>query len=282
MKISFLDFWVGFNPFNNFFINCIKLIRENVQIVHPSEADLIIYGEFGDEHRNYNCRKFCFIGENNRPTNRYDQCEISFSSDYETYDGKNFRIPLWYFYVDWFNVKSYGNPSWLIPLNYFDQPNEFSLKPKNKFCTIVFNDPYEDRISTINLLNNYKQIDVYGSQQKNSIPDGEKNKLHVISDYKFSICYEGPFHPGWYTEKLLHAKIAGNIPIYHCDNETFHLEFNPKCCINLNSFESIESLIEKIIEIDNDENLYQEILNEPTFSKPPSIDHVLTYLNKTL
>lgn len=283
MKVAFIDFWgapKAFNPHNNFLIHCIRKAKDNVQVVGPHEADLIIYGEFGDSHRQYNCRKFCFIGENNRPTSRYDQAEYSLCSDYDDYNGRNFRIPLWYFYVDWFNVGSYDNPDWLIPLDYFDRPNPYSSKPKNKFCSIMFNSPFQNRLDTIAKLSQYKTVDTYGAS--NRIPDGEHYKLEVISDYKFSICYEGTIHPGWYTEKLMHARIAGNIPIYHSDNEVWGLEFNPECCINLKDFESIDSLVEKVIEVDQNDALAQKILNAATFSKPPSIDHVIEFFGKVL
>lgn len=283
MKISFIDFWgapKAFNPHNNFLLHCIRQAKENVIVSGPHEADLIIYGEFGELHKCFDCRKFCFIGENNRPTDRYDQAEYSLCSDYDDYGGRNFRIPLWYFYVDWFNVKSYDNPDWLIPLEYFDKPNQYSSKPKNKFCSIMFNSQFQNRMDTIEKLSIYKTVDTYGSS--NRVPDGEHHKLEVISDYKFSICYEGTIHPGWYTEKLLHARVAGNIPIYHSDNETWHLEFNPECCINLKDFESIDALVERVIEVDNDDTLSQKILNSPTFSKTPSIDHVIDFFNKVL
>jgi hypothetical protein len=284
MKISFIDFWgapKAFNPHNNFLIHSILAAKENIAVTGPHEADLIIYGEFGESHRYYNCRKFCFIGENKRPSDRYDQAEYSLSSDYDDYGGRNFRIPLWYFYVDWFNVRSYDNPDWLIPLDYFDRPNQYSSKPKDKFCAIMYNSPFQNRVDTVNKMNQYKPVGVYGGAGIR-IADGEDKKMEVISDYKFSICYEGTIHPGWYTEKLLHARTSGNIPIYNSDNEKWQLEFNPECCINLKDFESIDALVEKVIEVDNDDRRAQKILSSPTFSKQPSIDHVIEFFAKVL
>ena len=69
------------------------------------------------------------------------------------------------------------------------------------------------------------------------IKDGEKYKLDIISDYKFNICFENTIHPGYYTEKLLHAKIAGCIPIYYSD-EKMNIDFNEKCALNLYDFEN--------------------------------------------
>ena len=66
----------------------------------------------------------------------------------------------------------------------------------------------------VNTVNQYKNVDCYGKCHKMQIPQnnnhaGEFEKMEVISDYKFSICFENAAPGGWYTEKLLHAKIAG-------------------------------------------------------------------------
>ena len=265
MKLSFLDFWqypVSFQPNNNFLYYLLLECFENVELVDPEDAELIIFSCFGNDHTRFNhCKKLFYTGENIRPSSKRSSYSLSF--DYDDYEGKNIRMPLWIMYIDWFKKGTYGNPEYLIPESYLYNQNEFSGKSKNKFCSTVFSALYEMRTKAVEKLSQYKSVDVYG---KYGFPlhYGEKNKLNTISDYKFSLCFENSIYPGYFTEKLLHAKVAGTIPLYYCDS-TFVSDFNPKCCLNLREI-GLDSLYEKVIEIDNDQNLYNQILNQPLFN----------------
>jgi hypothetical protein len=273
MNISFLDFWQypkAFNPNNNFFIHVIRELFEEVQVVHPEDADVIFFSSFGTENRMYkNCKKVFYTGENQRPN--FKKCDYSLTFDYDSYDGKNFRLPLWYLYIDWFGVMTYDNPDWLIPESYLYDENEFTKKEKNKFCSIVFGSPIDSRLQAIDSISKYKLVDVFGKvNKKYFLPDGEKYKLDLISNYKFSLCYENSIHSGYHTEKFLHGKIAGNIPIYY-GSDTVSIDFNEHCCINASNM-SLEQLNEKIKQIDSDDKLYQEILNQPLFTEKINLD----------
>lgn len=278
MNVSFLDFWQypkALNPNNNFFIHVIRQVFENVQIVHPNKADVIFFSCFGNENELYkDCKRVFYTGENKRPN--FQKCDYSLTFDYDTYGGKNFRLPLWYLYIDWFNVKTYNNPDWLIPESYLYEKSEFTQKRKNKFCSIVFGSPVESRIKAIENISKYKPVDVFGKINPNHhLPEGEKHKLDLISNYKFSLCYENSIHPGYHTEKLLHGKIAGNIPIYYGAN-TVSKDFNEECFIAANNL-SLEELNEKIEKIDNDNKLYQKILNQPLFTEKKNLDSIKEY-----
>ena len=279
MNVAFLDFWYDFQPENNFFIHLVKSIKENVNITSPEKADVIFYSCFGDSHKKYNSKKIFFTGENLRPD--FNNCDLSLSFDFEDYNSRNIRLPLWYLYIDWFNVKSYKNPDWLIPVEYLSNDNEFTKKDKKQFCSTVFSSPYDSRFNMINLLNTYNSVDCYGKIHNNKLPDGEKYKMDVISNYKFNICFENSVYPGYFTEKLLHAKIAGCIPIYYSD-KSYSNDFNTKCCINLIDFENGYELVEYIKKIDNDDNLYQSIKNEKLFNQTPNLDKIKKYLQNEL
>jgi len=283
MKITFSDFWQypkAFNPNNNFFIHIIRELYENVEVVHPEDADVMFFSVFGNENGRYkNCKKIFFTGENISPN--FKKCDYSLTFEKDSYGGKNFRLPLWYLYIDWFDVKTYDNPEWLIPESYLYGENEFTLKPKDKFCTIVYGKQIESRIRAIQNISRYKTVEVFGKANPNQpLPDGEKYKLDLISNYKFSLCYENSVTPGYHTEKLLHGKIAGNIPIYYGD-KTVDQDFNSSGFINAVNMNDDE-LIEKIAEIDASDNLYNEMLSQPIFDKKPSLDDVTTFLSKVL
>ena len=263
MKISFIDFWQypkPFNPNNNFLIHLIRSVKNDIELVTPDKADLIIYSIFGNEHKKFNCKKIFFTGENTRPN--FEECDFSISFDFDDYGGRNIRIPLWYWYIDWFGVGSYDNPDYLIPVNYLYEPNEFSKKEKVKFCSAVYSNPVSIRNDFVNRLNIYKKVDCFGKVPGfYNLLDGERQKLDIISNYKFNICFENSSYPGYYTEKLLQAKISGCVPIYYSD-ENVQNDFNKNSFLLYNN---LDELIDKVIELDNNNLLYNQIKDHSLF-----------------
>jgi hypothetical protein len=278
MKLAFTDFWDGFQTDNNLFYYLIRDIKEDVILTSPEEADCIIYTCFGQNHNRFNDKKKIFyiaevdekIREKYLSFNGYD---YSITVDFDTYNGRNVRIPHWMLYVDFYNIGSYNNPEYIFPKEYLIGPNKFYDIPKTKFCSTVFSSPYQVRYDIVNTLNKYKPVDCYGKIHSLKIPNGELNKMNLISEYKFNICFENTIHPGYYTEKLLQAKMSGALPLYYSD-KGYVEDFNPECCLNMINFSSMEEYLEKIIEIDKDDVLYKKIIQQPLFKEMPSLDRI--------
>ena len=112
-------------------------------------------------------------------------------------------------------------------------------------------------------LSKYKKVDCFGKPHQNWFY-GEDNKLLTISKYKFNICFENSIHPGYYTEKPIHAKYAGCVPVYWSDAGMGN-DFNADAFLNLNDFDGVKQLCERIIELDNDPAQYQALRNQPMF-----------------
>lgn len=278
MKLCFLNFWGDFDPERNFFTLLLKKYREGVDIVSPEKADTIIYTCFGREHLKYNnCKKIFYTGENIRPN--FNECDGSLTFDLDTYEGKNVRLPLWMLYIDWFNVGSYGNPCGLVPLEKIDI-NKFSLKPRSKFCSIVVNHLNNKRAEIIESLEKYKSVEGKGKPFGNW-DYGEDKKYDFNSQYKFTICFENTIYPGYHTEKLFHAKVAGCIPIYF-GAKTACVDFNPNCFLNLIDYNSIEEFAEVIKQIDMDNNLYEKYRKEPLFSSVLNLDNIYNKISTIL
>ena len=273
MKIAFTDFWAhprAFDPHHNFFVHCARAIREGVEVVEPSQCDLLFFGPFGQEHRRYrHCLKVFYTGENRQPNFR--ECDYSLTFDPRDYGGRNFRLPLWYLYMDWFGVGGYDNPEWLVPLASLQHP--FGAEPSSRrlFCSIVYGKRVRSREHAIRRISAYRPVDVYGKANPRSpIGDGERAKIEVLSRYRFSLCYENSISPGYVTEKLLHGKCAGGIPIYY-GSATARDDFNPDAFIMAASM-SPAALIERIIELDQSDVLYRAQQQQPLFQVFPSLD----------
>jgi hypothetical protein len=260
MKISFLDFWDGFDVNNNFFLHALSMI-DKVELTNPSNSDYIIFSCFGNQNIQFrNKKRIFYTGENLRPD--YNNIDFSLSFDF-TDNGKNIRLPLWMLQIDWFNKVNYTNPQYTIPCDELFN-NKYYNKPKDKFCSIVFNSHSPYRYEIIEELSKYKKVDCFGKPFGNWFY-GEDVKLDNISNYKFNICFENSIYPGYYTEKPIHAKSAGCIPIYWSD-ENISKDFNKNAFINLSDFNNnVKDLAEYIIEVDKDEDKYIKLKNENLF-----------------
>ena len=271
MKINFLDFWGDFRVQDNFFLDLFRDIFGNVEVAPPDECDTIIYSCFGKQHLGVDrskTKKIYYTGENLRPN--FNECDYSLTFDFDDYQKRNVRLPLWFLQFDWYNKGGYGNPEFVIPLSHINQ-NEFIQTKKNKFCVFVNNNLFQDRIDCINKLTAYKNVTCFGKPFGNWFY-GESKKYKIFSEYKFSICFENSVAPGggYYTEKLIHSKLSGTIPLYFTDNNVSK-DFNTKSFINLNDYDSMDDFIEYVIQVDQDDKEYLNIFNQPLFND--TLDH---------
>lgn len=272
MNISFSDFWGGVDPYNNFFIDLIQSINPECKVVpfSNSETDVLIYSCFGNQHHQADrskVKKIFYTGENKRPN--YSDCDYSLTFDFPDYGGRNIRLPLWLMQIDWFNKVDYGNPKFVIPPSELRE-SRYSKTRKTQFCCIVFNNPIPIRIEILNKLSKYKDIHCYGNLIGN-LGYGEDKKYEVISNYKFNICFENGIHSGYYTEKPIHAKVAGCLPVYWAD-ENCNKDFNTNSFINLNDFRDMDALVERIIQLDQNEEEYNHVASQYLFEdKDPAV-----------
>ena len=281
MKIGFVDFWTGFNPKNNFFFHSINKLGIKFKIVKPKKADILFFSCFGNQNLEYtDVRKIFFLSEDfNLENFNFDYSISHVPTSVES--SSNFRLPLWKMYLDWFGVTTYTNPEYLIPLEYIDKKNEFNKIPKNDFCSIVYSSEYFFRDKYIDLVSTYKDVDVFGKNKYgNLLPEGEYYKLEKLSNYKFSLAMENEISRGYLCEKLIHAKIAGNIPLFYGDDYA-KIDFNPNSFIHITDFDD-QSLLDRITEIDSNKSHYNNIYNEPLFDSAPDIEDFLEFLNDIL
>jgi len=302
IKINFVDFWFDFDKKNNYFYHLLSCHDEVV--IDEEDPDLLFFsvdysnaGESG-KYKNHRCKKIFFTGESVSPNFDSDEsirmtnhqahynigkCDFAFTFDFSD-DPRHYRLPLWVLQIDWFDKGGYGNPEFILSPELIQQ-NEFISSEKNKFCAMVFNNPTKERVDTYNLFSTYKKVDGFGHPFGNW-SNGEIKKYNNLKNYKFSVCYENRLYAGYYTEKLFHAKTAGNLPIYYCDEKASN-DFNEKCFINLNNYKSLDCLFEHIKEVDQDDDLYNSYLKEPLFKnslikKEFLPDSILQFITKTI
>lgn len=225
--------------------------------------DFLVYSLFGGQHQKYrNVRKILISGEPVIPGG--SSGNASFVIDCKkTGAGSNvFYLP---FYVTSFFERFQNKPEDLL------LPKNLERYRKTKFCAFLYSQEHEHRNRLYDQINAYKKTDALGkcrNPAKNRPTDRQVyrpgictyNDLAVghYKPYKFVICAENCALPGYVTEKMVSAMLAGAIPIYWGAPDVGE-HFNPRSFINANQ----EGWFEKLKQVDESPEMYQEMLKEP-------------------
>ena len=98
------------------------------------------------------------------------------------------------------------------------------------------------------------------------------------------LCFENKILPYYLTEKLLHAWLAGTIPIY-AGASRLPRWLNPRSFIHVTDFSpsGIAAVLDRITHLTSDQDAYDAMFAEPLLCEP-SIPHELTipYLQSQL
>ena len=158
---------------------------------------------------------------------------------------------------------------------------------KRKFCNFIysnfnFGNNTQNRVDFCKKLAQYKHIDCPGkvlNNMKNSINardgvDWVQGKMDFISNYKFTIAFENNIFRGYTTEKLYQPFQVNSIPIYSGNPDVLE-DYNPKAFINVADYKNFDEVIEKVIELDNNDELYMQMLREPVYCREIDYDKKL-------
>jgi alpha(1,3/1,4) fucosyltransferase len=273
LRIAFLDMWADFKPNYNAFTGLLESLGFTYE-VNQTDPTLILFGPFGSDNtaaRFQHVPKIFYTGENLPPVERSDVVlNVGFRRDVRD---KYLRLPNWMTELNWFSQdpKLVVNPQ-PQPL---ESLNPVVTKGRTKFCAFVASNPNSvQRNSLYHTVSRYKKIDSAGSVFPNmdKLPcgpggaGGQSSKIEFYKDYKFVLTCENSSTPGYVTEKLLHAKMAGCVPIYWGDPLVAQ-EFNPKSFINASAFDSAEDLLARIKQLDENEDEWLSVAAEPVLSE---------------
>jgi len=268
IKINFLH-WSGFG------------LREwkamfsflDYRFVLSPDPDFVVFSNTALRYMpNLECRakKIFFMGEIIDVD--MSMCDWSFGDNYVD-DPRHFRMP---YYV--IRMLYTGTP--LDSLAEAKDPHEI-IGQKRKFCNFLFSNTRDGKVRNefFEKLSKYKRIDSAGKSLNNmgQILLGRAGtrvggytrypeKMDFLSQYKFTIAFENnrsDYNPnsGYTTEKLTEPMLAESIPIYR-GNPRVGEVFNTHSFFNYGDFKTEGELIEYIIKVDRDDDLYEKILSE--------------------
>lgn len=288
--VVFSDMWAEFQPNYNFFT---LLLNETGKTMNPprtvigvdekdydksKQPDLVIFGPFGENWKKFhNVPKVHFTGENTRP---YREPGVSMSLAFDHNDmvsvSEYMRLPLWILSINWFgaDVEKLVNPK-PIPLECCTRTYEKTLEDRKKFCAFVVTNPTNPvRNQAFHSLNTYKPVDSAGGLFNNVGNElaafqggggGEWKKTKFLMNYKFCLTYENAKNSGYCTEKFLHAKAAGCVPIYWGDPDA-QRDIDMDGVIDARKFRTPDELISAVKEIDTNDALWLEKATKPALN----------------
>ena len=119
-----------------------------------------------------------------------------------------------------------------------------------------------------------------------NVLDKSKNKTYwrllkyaffLQNKHKFAITFENNSYPGYVTEKLMDGFLGCSIPIYW-GAKNIGEEFNEKSFINAMNY-SNKDLMEFIKYLDNNDDAFNKMYNEPIFTDEQKEKHLTNIEN---
>lgn len=260
VKIKFVGHCDGFAPDWSQIYN-ILVKHYDVQIVEE-DPDYILCDIFDEQEFNY-CQY---------PQVRIMECGENYIPDFNLVDYAICRYPLQLgdrnFYLPGCAIRE---ERWLPMLekdrNY---PDDF-VQNKTYFASFIASheSEYGIRGDFFRKLSQYKRVESPGTYLNNmdgSCPVRWDNdsKIQFQRKCKFSLCFESTSHDGFITEKLSDGFFSDTIPVYYGSPSAAKI-FNPKAYINCHDYDSFDQVVERIKELDQDDEQYLAMMREPIF-----------------
>lgn len=242
-------------------------LEKNFNVELSEKPDYIFFNETSREYLDYPAIRIFFTGENIHPN--YNLCDYALSFDIVDFGDRHYRLPI-YAAASFYRKNDFermGNPT-------FETQKVFTkndLEQKTGFCSFVYSNYLADdkREKLFSLFSSYKRVNS-GGEYLNNTGETLKSKLDFERKHKFSLAIENSSRDGYTTEKLITSLAADTIPIYW-GNPKIDKEFNTGRFINCHEYESMEAVLERVKQIDRDDNLYLEIINTPVLANGFSI-----------
>lgn len=274
IKLDFIGFWPNFNKYDNFITS---ILRERYHIEITDQPDFVIASVLGSpyEYTKYDCVRILFTGEPLAPD--FNVFDYAISSEHLTCldqygNDRHFRYPLCLLGHGHINEIANG-------LTYEAAKN--ILAKKKYFCNFMYGhrSAYGEREQMLDILQKYRRVESAGSFM-NNMPDHRvipysKEKYEFQQQCKFTIAFESISHPGFITEKIIDPICSYSIPIYY-GNPLCRAEFNSNAIINCHDFSNFEAVVERVREIDNNDDLYINMLMEQKFITATYLDEMKT------
>lgn len=261
ITVKFTDFWPGFDPQHNKFVDALAS-RHRVTVLaddSPGRPRLLIYSCFGQDHLRYpDAIKVYYSGENDVPD--FNECDYALSLHRIDFGGRHMRYPLYMLYEH------------REAMHRAHISDEAALG--RPFCSCVMRNADNCDPRRIAIIDSIAAVGpvAYGGPWRNNVGGPVDEKIPFISGFKFNLALENSCLPGYVTEKILEPYAALTVPIYWGAPDV-SLDFNPESYINAADYDTPASLAAAVAHIDADPQAYLAMLRAPVLTADTAVDH---------
>jgi hypothetical protein len=285
LRVAFAFMWEEFQPRYNFFMYLLSWVgkQNGINVVlDETNPQVVFCGPFSEKTADKwaGVPRVYFTGENSPPDK---SAFLNIGFRYEL-DANYIRLPLWILEVNWWgaDVNKIVNPR---PVAVKDalRVDPAVLDSKQKFCAFVATNPSNgNRNLAFHILNAWSQQSGRGGVDSGgrlfcNLPEGplpaglggaggELIKVDFYKKYKFALTFENSSSPGYTTEKMFHAKVAGAVPIYWGD-PFVDRDFDSEGFINANKISKPEDLINMVQKVADDPVAWRKMAAVPAISE---------------
>lgn len=223
-------------------------------------------------------------GENLR--HDFISSDYSLSFDLGVSSEHHFRMPYWMEVTNWSEdgVTGNANPRYgpLLDINRLLKPlgTDFLNRPQK--AVIFASHLREPRSTLLNAVKKEIAVVEYGKSFnpliKNHLESGLV-KFDELQEFAFNLCPENGMYPGYYTEKIPEAFMAGCLPITWTD-ENVRVDFNPCAFINLapmttNNFSELGEILHSKTNL-------EKYIEQPLLLKRPDIGPLKHFIQEAI
>jgi len=284
-KIAFVDFWADFSPYHGFLKYLLDLsLGAWKPCASEHEADVVFASVFPHRPATHPKKTIAIIWENIRPNFKYYRYAIS--SDFDSYNGRNFRVPNWYGEIAWSPrylkaPPSFGNahghePHLPIAQLLTARSGPYVARPK--FCAHVSTHYEPHRMMVAEALTALGPVDGFGRASGVTDP---RSKYEILEPYIFNLCFENSMFPGYYTEKIVQAWAAGTIPLYFSDTLVKN-DFNAAAFLNRNDFPTLSAFLAEVEDALASPARQEAIWRQPLLLEEPSLAPAVEFLRSAV
>lgn len=127
-----------------------------------------------------------------------------------------------------------------------------------------------------NILSSYKFV-ASGGAVLNNLGHivSRDDTQEFLGKCKFVIAFENQSYPGYITEKVYNAYIAGAVPLYYSHPSAIE-DINKNAVIYSHDFADLYDMAEYVKKVDNDDSLYCSIFNQSLINNPNKDYDIMT------
>lgn len=261
IKIAFLD-W---GKESRIFCNIVReVLQEHYTIIEDEvDPDFLFCNTFSWRHFAYDkAVKIAYYEENVYPD--FNEFDYAICSVNGIENGRNLWLPLSLLFADNISVPQ-------------EIPEGAARRP---FCSFIYSQDTWGAYAPIRrdfcktLMEQYARVDCPGKilhnvdapelAARNAAESWHDSKVKYLGKFKFNIAFENSNVLGYMTEKLIDPFAADTVPIY-CGSFGKVSPFPKEAMICANDYPDFDSLIARICEVNENDELYLEMLSKNPF-----------------